>query len=181
MIKIDKSWHLFLDRDGVINKKRPDDYVKTIAELEILPGVLDAIKQLTQQFNKIFIITNQRGISRKIMTEKDLQTVHTHLLKQIETADGKIDKIYYCPHLRDDKCNCRKPNPGMGLQAKKDYPEIDFSKSIMVGDSLSDMGFGKNLGMTTIHISQDKINNSNIDYSFENLHDTANFLLSLHK
>lgn len=152
-LNIDKSWSLFLDRDGVINKRLMDDYVKNLDEFEFIEGVPEAIKKFSMIFGKIFIITNQRGIARKIMTENDLQKVHDFMLEEIKNCGGIVDKIYFCPHDRDENCGCRKPSPGMALKAKKDFPEIDFNKSIMVGDTAPDIKFGQNAGMYTIKIT----------------------------
>jgi D-glycero-D-manno-heptose 1,7-bisphosphate phosphatase len=152
-LNIDKSWSLFLDRDGVINKRLIDDYIKNIKEFEFIPGVPEALGKLSTVFGKIFIITNQRGIARKLMTEKDLSAVHEFMLNGINKSGGRIDKIYFCPHDRDEACGCRKPEIGSALKAQQDFPEIDFEKSIMVGDSSSDIQFGKNAGMYTIKVT----------------------------
>lgn len=154
-LKIDKSWTLFLDRDGVINKRLPDDYVKHLGEFEFLPEVPQAIAKFSEIFGKIFVITNQRGIARKLMTQEDLSVIHDHMISEISKAGGKINRIYFCPHDRDEKCECRKPNPGMAFKAQKDFPDIDFDKSIMVGDTSSDIEFGKNAGMYTIKITSE--------------------------
>jgi histidinol-phosphate phosphatase family protein len=151
-ISIDKTWTLFLDRDGVINTELPGDYVKTVDELEIMPGVPEAMARLSKIFGHIFIVTNQRGVGRGIMTEEELSTVHNHLQKLIIDAGGRIDKIYYCTDIDNDSIN-RKPNPGMGLQAKKDFPSINLHKSYMVGNHLSDMQFGRNIGAKTVYIA----------------------------
>lgn len=155
-LNIDNSWILFLDRDGVINRRIIDDYVKNINEFDFLPGTLEAIAKFTEKFGRIFIVTNQRGIARGLMSKEDLAVVHEYMLKHIEEAGGKIDEIYFCPHDRDEDCGCRKPAPGMAHRAKKEFPEVDFSKSIMVGDSDSDIGFGKNAGMVTVKITTEE-------------------------
>ena len=163
---------LFLDRDGVINKERPDDYVKTFGEFIFLPGVFEALAILNQHFSRIFIVTNQRGVGRGIMSEENLLSIHDWMTKEIVLKNGRIDKLYVCTEV-DSSSQNRKPNIGMALQAQKDFPEIDFSESIMVGNSLSDMEFGKNAGMCTILVG-DKYNDSEkdlslIDYSFDSL------------
>lgn len=148
--KIDKSWTLFLDRDGVINNEKYMDYINTWDEFEFFPGVKEAIKKFTDKFANIFIITNQRGVAKGQTKIKDLDVIHKNLMEEVAVAGGKITKIYFCCDM-DDLSNNRKPNPGMGLQAKQDFPEVDFSKSIMIGNTISDMEFGRNLG-TAINI-----------------------------
>jgi len=154
-LNIDKSWSLFLDRDGVINKRLMDDYVKNINEFEFINGTLEAFKKFSKVFGRIFIITNQRGIARKIMTEKDLEIVHNFMINSIKNYGGRIDKIYFCPHDRDQNCGCRKPDIGSAIKARQDFPEIDFNKSIMVGDTSSDIKFGQNAGMYTIKVNDE--------------------------
>jgi len=144
---------LFLDRDGVINKRIPGSYVIHPNQFEFLPGVLEAIQYLSTQFDRILVVTNQQGVGKGIFSEPALQRVHEHMLAGIKEAGGRIDKIYACTKLAKDNPPCRKPNTGMGQQAKEDFPEIDFSQSVMVGDSVSDMEFAHRLGMTAILIA----------------------------
>ncbi|MCL2416628.1 MAG: HAD family hydrolase [Bacteroidales bacterium] len=147
---------LFLDRDGVINQRRINDCVKTPDEFVFEDGALEAIAKLSKCFERIIVVTNQQGIGRKLMSEKTLHEIHEHMKNQVEQADGRIDAIYFCPDLSDSKSLYRKPNVGMGLLAKRQFPKIRFKRSIMVGDSISDMEFGKKLGMKTVFISNDK-------------------------
>jgi len=140
---------LFLDRDGVINCHRPDDYVKCWEEFEFMPGILEALAVWNQQFKHIVVVTNQRGVGKGLMSEETLLDIHRRMVVAIEQHGGRIDKIYYCTDLHNDSPN-RKPNPGMALQAKADFPDIDFSKSVMVGDSESDMEFGRRAGLTNV-------------------------------
>lgn len=142
--KIDKSWTLFLDRDGVINQEKHLEYVNTWEEFRLYPGVLEAIKIFSAIFGRIFIITNQRGVARGLTKLEDLDLIHKNLLESIREAEGKIDRVYFCIDPDDSSLN-RKPNTGMGLQAKADFPEVEFSKTVMIGNTLSDMQFGKNL------------------------------------
>jgi histidinol-phosphate phosphatase family protein len=150
--KINNSWTLFLDRDGVINVEKKDEYVLNSAEFIFLEGVQEAIKKASAIFGLILIASNQRGVSRGLMSLEDLQTVHDYMLEEINEHSGRIDKIYFCTDLDDTSPN-RKPNPGMALQAKKDFMQIDFSKSIMVGNKLSDMQFARNAGMHAVFIA----------------------------
>jgi histidinol-phosphate phosphatase family protein len=177
--KINKSWTLFLDRDGVINKKRENDYVKSWEEFEFLEGSIDAIAKFSKIFGKIFIVTNQRGVGKGIMTNFELEVIHSNMLNRLTENFAFVDKIYSCTCISDD-AHCRKPNVGMALMAKSDYPSIDFNKSVMVGDSLSDMIFGEKLGMKRVFIKDDSnltvesyllneinIFNSLIEFSFK--------------
>jgi D-glycero-D-manno-heptose 1,7-bisphosphate phosphatase len=150
--QIDNSWTLFLDRDGVINKRPPGDYVKNWPEFEFLQGALEALKILATKFQRIIIITNQQGIGKNIMTPEDLHMIHSKLKKEVAKKGGRIDAIYFCPDLAAQPNNCRKPSVKMAEWAKRDFPEIDFSKSIMAGDTLSDLQFGRNVGMKTVYI-----------------------------
>lgn len=170
---------LFLDRDGVINKHLPGDYVKNIGQFEFLPGVLEAIVKFNQFFSRIVIVTNQQGIGKGLYTEEDLNVVHTFMLDKVKEAGGRIDAVYFCPSLEKNNDLCRKPNVGMGLQAKSDFPEIDFEQSVMIGDSLSDLQFGRNLGMFTIWISSDpgqKFNPDLVDLRMDSLKEVSNLL-----
>ena len=105
---------LLLDRDGVINRLRPNDYVKCWAEFEFLPDVLEALAEWSKHFKYIFIVTNQRGIGKGVMTEQDLLEVHQRMCKEIFSHGGRIDKIYYCIALTEED-NRRKPGNGMFL------------------------------------------------------------------
>jgi D-glycero-D-manno-heptose 1,7-bisphosphate phosphatase len=152
---IGKGWSLFLDRDGVINKRIPDDYVMTPEQFNFIPGVLEAFPIFGAHFGRIVVVSNQQGIGKGLMTEAMLQNIHKNMLEAISKAGGRIDKVYFCPHLRESGSFMRKPNIGMGLLARKDFPDIHFTRSVMTGDSISDMRFGKRLGMRTIFISND--------------------------
>lgn len=153
----DKSWTLFLDRDGVINIKLEGDYVKKIEEFRFTENAVKAIARAKQLFNKILVVTNQQGIAKGLYSEDDLNKIHQYMQEQLAKENAQVDKIYFCPALQGDmRYNCRKPDIGMALQAINDFPDIDFSKSVMVGDSLSDMEFGRNLGMYTVFISDEK-------------------------
>lgn len=149
---INKEWTLFLDRDGVINDERVGHYVLHWKEFIFSQGVLETFKTLSQKFGSIVIVTNQRGVGRQLMSEADLQSIHFEMQREVAVVGGKIDKIYYCTEV-DNSCFYRKPNPGMALQAKKDFPQIDFAKSIMVGNKPGDMRFGRAAGMYTVFVT----------------------------
>ena len=153
--KIDKRWTLFLDRDGVINHETVGLYITRWEDFRFYDGVLEALKVFANRFGRIFIVTNQRGVSKGLMTEQDLNDIHLNMLGSIEANGGRIDKIYYCIDMGNESPN-RKPNPGMGLQAKKDFPEIDFKRSLMIGNTMNDMIFGKKLGSYTFFIASNR-------------------------
>jgi D-glycero-alpha-D-manno-heptose 1-phosphate guanylyltransferase len=174
--QIDKTWTLFLDRDGVINEEKLGEYVLHWGQFIFSKGVLDVFKKLSNTFGRIVIVSNQRGVGKKLMTEKDLQTIHLEMQREVEIVGGKIDKIYYCTN-KDDLCFYRKPNPGMAYQAKSDFPEIDLSKSIMVGNKPSDMRFGRSAGMFTVYVAttnpDQPFPHKDIDLRFDSLYDFA--------
>lgn len=144
---------IFLDRDGVINRKRDDDYVKNWSEFEFLPGAKEALKILTEKNYRLIIVTNQRGVARGWMSEADVQEVHTRMLAELTPA--RIAAIYYCPHDKD-QCDCRKPKTGMFLEAQRDFPDINFAESIFIGDSISDMQAGAKVGCRLIFIGENE-------------------------
>lgn len=177
--EVNKDWSLFLDRDGVINIEKEDDYVRNSSEFRFCFSAPEAIGELSELFGRIFIVTNQRGVSKGLMTEDDLMEIHEGMLREIRQAGGAIDRIYYCIDMDSASPN-RKPNPGMGLQAARDFPAVDFNKSMMVGNAMSDMEFGKNLQMFTVFIPSGKpmltLPNNLIDAVFPDLFTLAKAL-----
>ena len=176
--KIDKTWTLFLDRDGVINDEKYLDYVHTWEEFKFYEGVKDAMKIFSEKFGKIFIVTNQRGVAKGLTKIEDLENIHENMLKELKDAGGRVDKIYFCIDMEGPN---RKPNPGMGLQAQMDFPEIDFSRSIMIGNTLSDMKFGRNLNVAaTIFLPTTRkdvnLKHEDIDLVFDDLISAAGAL-----
>lgn len=149
---INKSWTLFLDRDGVINHEKHNDYVHKWDEFVFYDNAIEAIKILSSVFNRIIVVTNQKGIGKGLTLLEDLEEIHDKMKAAITNAGGRIDEVYFCPDLEENS-PYRKPNPGMGIKAKVQFPEIDFSKSIMVGNTLSDMEFGRNLGAFTVFVA----------------------------
>ena len=169
---IDSTWTLFLDRDGVLNEEKKDSYVFNREELHIFDYVAKSLGYLSTIFSKLILVTNQKGIGKGLMSVDDLTDIHNYLKENIAKENGKLDAIYFAPDLEADSPN-RKPNAGMAFQAKKDFPEIDFSKSIMVGNRMSDMEFGRNAGMHTVFVAtthpETPFPNEKIDYRFNNL------------
>ncbi|MCD6184476.1 MAG: D-glycero-beta-D-manno-heptose 1,7-bisphosphate 7-phosphatase [Deltaproteobacteria bacterium] len=134
----------FLDRDGVINHDS-SDYIKSWSEFHFLPGSIEAVKRLTLNGFLVFLITNQSAVSRGMISQKGLEYIHSRMMKEIEKGGGHIKDIFYCPHLSEDNCTCRKPEPGLIYMAQKAY-NLDISSAVMVGDSSKDIECAVNAG-----------------------------------
>ena len=143
---------VLLDRDGVINKDLPQG-VLLPEQFEMFPFVPSALSMLKQAGFKLAIVTNQSAIGTGLLTEQTLEYIHSQLQDKLLASGALIDRFYFCPDRPDKPTHRRKPNPGMAFQAKNDFPDVDFSKSVMVGNSMSDMEFGRNAGMKTVYIS----------------------------
>lgn len=170
--KINKDWTLFIDRDGVINEETVGEYVLHWEQFIFSKGVLQSFKKLSDVFGRLLLVTNQRGVGKGLMRKEALDSIHVEMQREITMVGGHLDKIYFCTDVHNSSFN-RKPNPGMALQAKKDFPAIDFSKSIMVGNKPSDMRFGRAAGMYTVFIATTNPDqpypHPDIDLRFDNL------------
>ena len=173
---IDNTWTLFLDRDGVINHQNMDGYILTWDEFVFYEGVLEAMPIFKKQFQHTFIVTNQRGLGKGYMSVDDLHNIHHQMQRSIEIAGGNINQVYFCSDI-DTSSPGRKPNTGMALQAKQEFPVIELTKSIMVGNSMSDMEFGRNIGATTVFLTTTNHTvtdaDERIDFVFPSLIDFA--------
>ncbi|MDD5044293.1 MAG: HAD family hydrolase [Candidatus Omnitrophica bacterium] len=152
---------VFLDRDGVINKYPGDfQYVTSWKQFQFLPGVKEAIKKLTQAGFKIFVISNQAGVSKGLYSEEGLNTITRNMLAEIKKEGGSINEVFYCTHLEENNCACRKPKTGLiDLAIKKLNKEnlsMDFSHSFFVGDTIRDIRTGKSAGLKTILVFSGK-------------------------
>ena len=145
---------LFLDRDGVINQKLDGRYVTNFNEFVFVKNSDLAIRKLHKIFKRILIVTNQQGIGKGIMTEDDLNLLHLQMQRKLNPDFDLIDKIYFCPCLEGDNCNCRKPKTGMLEKAKLDFPEIIIKNSFLIGDSESDIKAGNKFGLKTIKVNE---------------------------
>jgi D-glycero-D-manno-heptose 1,7-bisphosphate phosphatase len=146
---------VFLDRDGVVNEKMPEGrYVTQWSDFKVLPGVVEAIGLLNQAGLRVLVISNQRGIALGLYTAEDVRAIHAEFQKMLEASGAHVDGFYFCPHDKG-QCNCRKPLPGLFEQAVADFPGITAATSVMIGDSKSDVEFGRRLGMTTVFIDGD--------------------------
>ena len=154
--QIDATWTLFLDRDGVINERIFGGYITKVDEFKFLPGVESAIAGLTRKFNRLIVVTNQQGIGKGLMTERNVLEIHSYMCDRVHLEGGKIDKCYFAPNLKGAEDDLRKPNPEMANMAKMEFSEIEFKRSVMIGDTDSDILFGKNVGMFTVRIKTEE-------------------------
>lgn len=169
---------VFLDRDGVINRKAPEGrYITSWKELELLSGVVEGIGLLNRAGLKVILVTNQRCVARGMMTIEELEALHHRLQEELTRASARIDAIYYCPHDFDDACACRKPKPGMILQAAKDN-RIVLASSWVVGDSESDIEAGELAGCMTARISENSDVRTNAQLVAGSLLDVARKITS---
>ena len=145
---------IFLDRDGVINLEKKD-YVKSIKEFQIMDNVPKAIIELKKKGFLVIIITNQSAINRGLLTIKILNEIHNYLQEILKDNNTSVDDFYFCPHRPEEKCKCRKPNPGMLLKAAQEH-DIDMSQSFMIGDSLTDIQAAGKAGCEGILLNQNQ-------------------------
>jgi histidinol-phosphate phosphatase family protein len=129
---------VFLDRDGVINRHRPGDYVKSWDEFEFLPGARRAIARLTAAGFRLFVVTNQACVGKEIISWATVQEIHARMMQEIAHAGGWIEAVLCCPHLAGAGCECRKPAPGLLRRAHEEYG-VNLRRAILVGDSLTDV------------------------------------------
>ncbi len=171
---------MFLDRDGVINVRKMDGYIQSVEEFRFLDGVLEAFVIFARYFDRIVVVTNQQGIGKGLMSEQDFADITAYMKEEIEKVGGRLDYVFHAPGLTKDCPFDRKPSIGMGLKARKRFPEIRFKDSIMVGDSLCDLVFGKRLKMHTVHLSptceKARLHPRRIDLRFDNLLDFAKYI-----
>lgn len=152
---------IFLDRDGVISRNR-DDYVKCISEFEFLPGALQAIGRLTRAGYRVVVISNQQAVGKGLMSSETLEEIDRKLKKDVAEAGGRIDAAYYCPHLKEENCGCRKPATGMLERAGRDF-DVQLSETVLVGDAATDVEAGKSVGCWTIAVLSGKLSASDIE------------------
>jgi D-glycero-D-manno-heptose 1,7-bisphosphate phosphatase len=183
------SLAVFLDRDGTVNEEV--NFLSDPSELHLIDGAATAIREANALGLKVIITTNQSGVARGFLTEEQLQTIHERLREMLSREGASVDAIYYCPHYPAEgnspylqECSCRKPNPGMVLQAKDTF-DIDLAHSFVVGDRLVDIQMGKSIGATTIIVrtgyGNDEIQlmqqqNVVADYIAENLLDAMQYI-----
>jgi D-glycero-D-manno-heptose 1,7-bisphosphate phosphatase len=177
---------VYLDRDGTINHDSPE-YIKSRSEFKFIPGSIEAIRLLTLGGFTSIVITNQSALGRKFISRGELDDIHALMKNAILSGGGKITDIFFCPHLPDDGCECRKPAPGLLLQAQRKY-NIDLAKSIMVGDSAKDIECARNAGCgKAVLVKSGKDDDAEhilktkqivVDYAAKNLYEAAKWILA---
>ena len=179
---------VFLDRDGTINRDSAD-YVKSREEFEFLPGSLEAIKNLTLNGFVSIVITNQSALPRNLISLNELEFVHTMMAQTVALNGGEIKDVFYCPHMPEDDCGCRKPEPGLIYQAREKYG-IDLSAAVMVGDSAKDIECARRAGCGRAVLvksgKDDDVENElktrqiHVDYVAKDLYEAAQWILESH-
>lgn len=174
---------VFLDRDGVLNYEIGTHILRP-EELRLITGAAEAVAALTKSGWRIFVYTNQSGIGRGTMTQSDLEAVHVKLVSDIESAGGRFEQIYFCPHHPNSGCSCRKPSPGMLTQAAEEH-NLDLRTAYCIGDSQRDILAGQAVGCHTILVLSGYTKPGDIaalpeplpDFIFADLAAAANFLM----
>lgn len=174
--EIDSDWTLFLDRDGVINQRNFNGYITSIETFHFTPYFLETIPLLTNLFGNIIVVTNQQGVGKGEMSLDRLREIHTYMQQTIHTHGGEINHVLAATNIKNTINDRRKPLPNMALEAKKLFPTIDFTKSVMIGDTNSDIQFGKNLGMKTILIKSEEKVTIKADLEIENFNELKSIL-----
>jgi D-glycero-D-manno-heptose 1,7-bisphosphate phosphatase len=171
---------VFLDRDGVINRKPSEgQYVTRWEEMEFLPGVPAAISLLTQAGFCVLTVTNQRCVAKGLLTASQLESIHNRMCRELAANGAIITEVYYCPHEEQPPCGCRKPSPGMLFRAALEH-EIDLSASWMIGDSEIDIQAGRSAGCRTVRIgTSDGVPGGAADLLAPSLLDAVNKVLAL--
>lgn len=180
---------IFLDRDGVINKYPGNfKYVESQKDFIFLPRVKEAIALLTKAGYKIFVISNQAGVSKRIYSKETLSGITKNMLNEIERSGGRIEEVLYCIHTEEENCNCRKPKTGLINQVLAVGGYVDKKQSFFIGDSIRDIKTGKNAALKTILVlsGREKIENKDSweiqpDFIAEDLYEAAEIIISQDK
>jgi D-glycero-D-manno-heptose 1,7-bisphosphate phosphatase len=145
---------IFLDRDGVINRRIVGGYVTTWSEFHFLAGALDGIARLAAGPSPIIVVSNQAGVGKGLVSVSSLAEITNRFVSTIERAGGRVDAVYYCPHTPADACECRKPKPGLLLEAQRDWG-LDLAGSVFLGDSATDAEAGRAAGCEVVLAADD--------------------------
>src|SRR5580704_250582 len=172
---------VFLDRDGVITRKPSEgEYVTRWEEMDVLPGVVDAIRLLNRSKFRVVVVSNQRCVAKGLVTAGELESMHRRMCEQLAAAGATIDGVYYCPHEKWPACSCRKPAPGMLLDAARKY-QLDLAASWMIGDSEVDVEAGRNAGCKTARLLESDVVEDKADVVASSLHEVIDRILRLEK
>jgi D-glycero-D-manno-heptose 1,7-bisphosphate phosphatase len=171
----------FLDRDGVINRKAPEgQYVTRWEDMEFLPGSLEAVRLLNAAGFLVVVVTNQRCVAKGLITPQELESLHARMRLKFQAADARIDAVYYCPHDYQPPCDCRKPQPGMLLDAAREH-NIQLDASWMIGDSDHDVQAGRTAGCNTaLVVANGQSNQAGANIVSSSLLDAAQKILQIH-
>ena len=154
--KVDSSWTLFLDRDGVINERLFGEYILQESDFNFKEGVLQVSSNLFTKFMRVILVTNQQCIGKGLISGQGVDQIHQFMLSEFKRYNAEIDLILIAPEVKGDQSTMRKPLPKMAHLAKQKFTQIDFSKCVMVGDTDTDIEFGKNLGMKTVLMTSEE-------------------------
>jgi histidinol-phosphate phosphatase family protein len=170
---------VLIDRDGVLLKNRAD-YVKSLDEVEILPGALEAVAALSKRDHRVFVVTNQSAIGRGLTTPAEVDSIHSHLAREVRRFGGEIEAFLVCPHTPEDGCDCRKPAPGLLYQARDRFG-VDLDSAVMIGDWETDIQAAHAAGCTSILVmdgrSGDKSGNG-ADHTVKDMSEAVELILS---
>jgi len=144
-----RDWCLFVDRDGVVNRRVEGDYVRSWSQFAFLPGALEALAVLSRWAPRVVVVTNQQGVAKGLMTASDLDDVHSRLAAQVTASGGRLDAVLACPHAASAGCPCRKPRPGLATAWLAAHPTVDARLSVLVGDQPSDVETARRLASET--------------------------------
>jgi histidinol-phosphate phosphatase family protein len=170
---------VLVDRDGVLVRNR-DDYVKTLSEMEILPGALEALAVLAKKEHRVFVVTNQSAIGRGLTTHAKVDRMHSHLARQVQRVGGKIEAFLVCPHTPEDGCDCRKPAPGLLFQARDRYG-VDLDSAVMIGDWDTDTRAARAAGCTSILVMNGRAGHSAVheaDHTVNDISEAVELIVS---
>jgi histidinol-phosphate phosphatase family protein len=141
--------YVLLDRDGVINRRIANGYVTSPEQFEFLPRALDALRLLAEYGYKVMVVSNQACVGKGLISAEELEEITRRFVAEVEKHGGRIGGVYYCPHRKEDECECRKPRPGLLIRAQREHHFV-FAETFVVGDSLSDLRAARQAGCPVI-------------------------------
>lgn len=176
LAQVDATWTLFLDRDGVINERVMGGYILRFSDFQFKKNVLTSAKELFGKFGHVIVVTNQQCVAKGLISANDLTEIHQQMMDVFQENGAKIDRVFAALERKGEAPFMRKPNPTMAHMAKAEFVTIDFSKSIMVGDTDSDLLFGKELGMKTVLIETEEKISVQADVQLKELGQLIDFI-----